>query len=236
MASLEAKQLCKIYRQGTRDEVRALEDVSLFVPAGSFVTFTGPSGSGKSTLLALLGALDRPTRGQVFFADQDLSRCSDVGLVRVRRRMGFIFQNFSLIPRLPLWENVTYPLVPRGVRSGQRFQKAVALLSSLGLAAKAAALPEELSGGEQQRAAIARALAADPEVIVADEPTSNLDRAAAENLIQLFQNVNAQGKTVLVSSHDARILASADTVYELEAGRLKATTVGEKNESNGPIS
>jgi len=222
MVSLEAKQLCKFYREGTKDEVRALDEVSLAVSLGSFVTFTGASGSGKSTLLALLGALDRPTRGQVFFAGQDLSRCSDVALVRVRRRMGFIFQSFSLIPRLPLWENVTYPLIPRGIRARERHRRAVLLLTSLGLEAKVLALPEELSGGEQQRAAIARALAGEPEVLIADEPTSNLDRAAAENLIQLFQQIHAQGKTILVSSHDPRIIACADTVYELEKGRLKS--------------
>src|SRR5438445_13258217 len=107
MVNFQAKQLSKIYRAGTRDEVRALDDVSLEITAGSFAAFTGPSGSGKSTLLALLGALDRPSRGQVWFAGQELSRCSDVGLVRMRRRMGFIFQSFSLIPRLPIWDNVT---------------------------------------------------------------------------------------------------------------------------------
>jgi putative ABC transport system ATP-binding protein len=222
MAILEAKQLGKIYRIGTRDEVHALADVSVEVTAGSFVAFTGPSGSGKSTLLALLGALDRPSRGQVWFSGQDLSRCSDVALARIRRRMGFIFQNFSLIPRLPIWENVTYHLIPRSVRSWERRRRAVAVLSPLGLEAKAGAFPEELSGGEQQRVAIARALAGEPEVLIADEPTSNLDRAAAESLTQLFQTIHAQGKTVLVSSHDARIIATADVVYELAGGRLKS--------------
>jgi putative ABC transport system ATP-binding protein len=233
MAILEAKQLCKIYRAGTRDEVRAVDDVSLEIAAGSFVTFTGPSGSGKSTLLALLGALDRPSRGQVWFGGQELSRCSDVGLVRMRRRMGFIFQNFSLIPRLPIWENVTYHLIPRGVRSGERYRRAVAILSSLGLDTKAAAFPEELSGGEQQRVAIARALAGEPEVLIADEPTSNLDRAAAETLIQLFQTIHSQGKTILVSTHDPRIIAIADTVHELERGHLRVPEAAKSNDSDG---
>src|SRR5215212_5924304 len=115
MVQLETRALCKVFRQGTRAEVRALHDVSLTVARGSFTVLTGPSGSGKTTLLALLGALERPTRGQVLFDDRDLGPLSDVELARVRRRVGFVFQDFSLIPSLPVWENITYPLIPRGV-------------------------------------------------------------------------------------------------------------------------
>jgi putative ABC transport system ATP-binding protein len=220
MAVLQAENLCKIYREGTPQEVRAVNDVSLAIAAGTFVTFTGPSGSGKSTLLALLGALDRPTRGKVHFADQDLSRCSDVSLARIRRRIGCIFQNSSLIPRLPVWENVTYTLIPRGVRTSERYRRALVLLASLGLDTKVTSLPEELSGGEQQRVAIARALAGEPEVLIADEPTSSLDRGSAENVIQVLQNIHSGGKTLLLSSHDPRIIAIADRVFQLDRGRL----------------
>src|SRR5271157_3615017 len=131
MALLEARNVCKFYRLGSRAEVHALQDVSLTISRGSFTALTGPSGSGKTTLLALLGALERPTRGQVLFEERDLSACSDVALARLRRRMGFIFQDFSLIPNLPVWENITYPLIPRGVPGRRRHQLAQALLTRL---------------------------------------------------------------------------------------------------------
>src|SRR2546425_5347482 len=175
MLILEVQQLCKFYGSGTAAEVRALEDVSLAVPPGAFVVLTGPSGSGKTTLLALLGGLERPTRGRVFFAGRDLGDCSDVELARIRRRVGFIFQDFALIGGLPVWENITYPLIPRGVSRRQRWQRAQELLSRFGLSDKLSRRPRELSGGEQQRVSVARALAGQPEVLLADEPTSNLD-------------------------------------------------------------
>src|SRR5947209_1133201 len=124
MSLLEVRQLCKFYRAGSAGEVRAVEDISLAIPPGSFTLLTGPSGSGKTTLLALLGSLERPTRGRVSFAGRDLGACSDVELARLRRRMGFVFQDFALIPGLPAWENVTYPLIPRGARRGERYRLA----------------------------------------------------------------------------------------------------------------
>jgi putative ABC transport system ATP-binding protein len=224
MLILEARQLCKFYRPGQAAEVRALQDVSLGIRAGSCTLLTGPSGSGKTTLLALLGALERPTAGQVLFAGRDLSRYSDVGLARLRRRMGFIFQDFALIPGLPVWENVTYALIPRGASRTERYRLAGELLSNLGLADKLAARPDELSGGEQQRVAVARALAGQPELVLADEPTSNLDEDAGRAVIELLCRAHAQGKTVIASSHDPRLTALATCVCELEKGRLKAVT------------
>jgi putative ABC transport system ATP-binding protein len=215
---LEARSLSKTYRRG---EVRALRDVSLAVAPGSFVLLTGPSGSGKTTLLGLLGALDRPSGGQVFFQGRDLAGCSDVELARVRRRLGFIFQDFGLIPGLPVWENVTYPLVPRGVRRAERRRRAEGLLARLGLPDKPAARPGELSGGEQQRVAVARALAGDPEVLLADEPTSNLDERSGQAILGILRQIHAEGRTVIVSSHDPRFRPLAAAVYELEAGLLK---------------
>src|SRR5579884_788841 len=220
MALLEARNVCKFYRAGSRGEVRALEDVSVTVTAGSFTALTGPSGSGKTTLLALLGALERPTRGQVLFDGVGLGRLSDVALARVRRRLGFLFQDFALLANLPVWENVTYPLVPRGWSRRRRLERARSVLAELGLADRWAARPEELSGGEQQRVAAARALAGEPEVLLADEPTSSLDPATAADLRALLRAFHAAGKTVIVSTHDPALAALAGQVHELRAGRL----------------
>jgi putative ABC transport system ATP-binding protein len=202
--------------------VRALENVSLTIAQGSFAVLTGPSGSGKTTLLALLGALDRPSRGQVFFKGRALGDCSDVELARVRRQMGFVFQDFSLLAALPVWENITYPLIPRGMARAARYQLAQTLLARLGMADKLWMRPRELSGGEQQRVAIARALAGQPEVLLADEPTSQLDPATAAELRALFRELHAGGSTVVLSSHDPQLVALGTVVFELEAGRLKA--------------
>jgi putative ABC transport system ATP-binding protein len=219
---LETQEVCKYFRQGTPAEVRAVHTVSLSIAAGSLAVLTGPSGSGKTTLLALLGALERPTRGQVLFNGRNLSSCSDVELARVRRRLGFVFQNFSLIARLPVWENVTYPLIPRGMSQARRYERAREALGQLGLADKLDARPEELSGGEQQRVAVARALVGDPEVVLADEPTSNLDPAAAQNLVALLQAIHRSGKTVILSSHDPQLSAMATHVYHLQSGQLQS--------------
>jgi ABC-type lipoprotein export system ATPase subunit len=220
MVLYETRTLCKYYRAGSRAEVRALDDVSLGVERGGFTVVVGPSGSGKTTLLALLGALERPTRGAVLFEGRDLAACSDVELARVRRRLGFIFQDFALIPNLSVIENITYPLIPRGVAAGERLRRARELLSRFGLEAKLAVRARELSGGEQQRVAIARALAGGPEVVFADEPTSNLDPESGRLLLGVFQELHAQGKTVILSSHDPQMVPLATCVLELEGGRL----------------
>ena len=218
---LETHQVSKVHRAGTAAEVRAVQDVSIRVPRGAFVLLTGPSGSGKTTLLALLGSLERPTHGNVFFAGRDLHDCSDGELALVRQRMGFVFQDFALIPGLPVWENITYPLIPRGIRRSERYLRAEQLLARLNLAGKMTGRPRELSGGEQQRVAIARALAGLPELILADEPTSNLDEEGGRAVIALLRTAHGEGATVVVSSHDPRLLAVASIAIELEAGRIK---------------
>jgi putative ABC transport system ATP-binding protein len=233
MPVLEAKALCKYYRQGMRAEVRALDGVSLTITAGSFTVATGPSGSGKTTLLALVGALDRPTRGEVLFDGRDLGQFSDAERTRVRRRMGFIFQSFALVARLPAWENVTYPLIPRGVSRSERLRRATELLTRLGLGDRMHARPEELSGGEQQRIAIARAFAGDPEFILADEPTSNLDAQTAEIFVTLLHERHAGGATVFMASHDPRLIDAADMVHRLEAGRLLESRADETKKPTG---
>ncbi|MBI1916010.1 MAG: ABC transporter ATP-binding protein [Planctomycetes bacterium] len=219
---LETQSLCKFYRAGTRDEVRALDDISVGVERGEVLVVVGPSGSGKTTLLALLGALERPTRGHIFFEGRDLGECSDVALARVRRRMGFIFQDFSLIPDLSAGENITYPLIPRGVPRAERWRRAEELLSRFGLGGKLTARARELSGGEQQRVAVARALAGEPEVVLADEPTSNLDPVTGQGLLDLLRELNAGGTTLILSSHDPAVISLAGRVCELEGGKLRA--------------
>src|SRR5262245_30849250 len=221
MPSLRTRHLCKSYRPGPKSLVCALQDVSLDIASGSFVVLTGASGSGKTTLLALLGALERPTQGQVLFDDRDLSDLSGMELARVRRRLGFVFQNFSLIPGLPVWENITYPLIPQGISSRRRLEIARSLLGDLGLEDRFSARPKERSGGEQQRVALARALAGKPEVLLADEPTSNLDPDSGKALLEMLGKTHAAGTTVILASHDPQAVPLATQVFELESGRLK---------------
>jgi putative ABC transport system ATP-binding protein len=226
MAFLVAQELSKTFHPGTAGAVAALRDVSLEIVQGSFVLVTGPSGSGKTTLLALLGALERPTRGRVLFDGRDLSRCSGWEMARVRRRVGFVFQDFGLIPGLPVWENVTYPLVPRGPTRAERFRRARELLESFGLEDKLGLQARQLSGGEQQRVAFARALVGDPEVLLADEPTASLDAETAEPLLAALRQAHGAGKTVIVASHDPRLATLATAAYELRAGQLQSERRG----------
>jgi putative ABC transport system ATP-binding protein len=216
----ETHGLSRYFRPGTRAEVRALDDVSVTVARGSFTVLTGPSGSGKTTLLALLGALDRPTKGRVVFDGRDVGPLSDVELTRVRRRVGFVFQDFPSLAGLPVWENVTYPLIPRGVPRRERYRLADGLLARLGLADKLLARTQELSGGEQQRVGLARALVGDPDVVLADEPTSNLDAESAGAVLDQLRAVHQAGKTVVAASHDPAVLALATAAHHLRAGRL----------------
>lgn len=221
MPLIEAHALCKYYRPGGSAEVRAVDDVSLQVPGGAFLAVSGPSGSGKTTLLALLGALERPTRGGISFADKDLARCSDVELARVRRRLGFVFQDFALIGNLTAEENITYPLIPRGLTRSERQRRARLHLARFGLESKLTTRAGELSGGEQQRVALARALAGEPDVLFADEPTSNLDAETSMSLLTVFQELHARGTTLIVASHDPRVVALATAVATIERGRLQ---------------
>jgi len=227
MPLFETRALCKYYRAGSPAEVRALDGVSLGVERGSLTVLIGPSGSGKTTLLALLGALERPTRGQVLFEGKSLADGSDVDLTRVRRRVGFVFQDFSLIPNLTAGENVTYPLIPRGVARAERRRRAAELLARFGMAGKQATPARDLSGGERQRVALARALAGEPEALLADEPTSNLDLETGAILLAVIGEMRAAGGTVVVASHDPRVICPATHVYELHGGRLKTAPSGE---------
>lgn len=217
---IRTRHLEKHYVGCNRKKTCAIRDVSLEIAAGRFAVLTGASGSGKTTLLALLGALSRPTSGAIVLGQKDLTNCSDVELARTRREIGFVFQSFSLLPGLSVWENVTYPLIPRGVPVRKRFDIAFTTLKRMGLSDRMESLPEELSGGEQQRVAVARAVAGGPRILLADEPTSNLDHSSAAQIIDVFQELHTAGVTLLVSTHSPDLINLATDTLELKEGRL----------------
>jgi putative ABC transport system ATP-binding protein len=198
--------------------VRALDGVALEIGAGEFVALEGPSGSGKTTLLQLLGALDRPSGGEVLFEGRDLAKLGDRELATLRlRSFGFVFQQFNLIPTLTAVENVEAKLIPAGGTRG----RALELLGEVGLAERSDHLPHQLSGGEQQRVAIARALAVEPRVVLADEPTGNLDTETGLEIIDLLSGLAAEhGSTVIVATHDATLASRAPRRLRLRDGRL----------------
>src|SRR3990170_660525 len=200
--------------------IRAVDGVDLTIAPGEFVVLEGPSGSGKTTLLQLLGALDRPDAGQVLFDGRDLGALGDRELAELRlRAFGFVFQQFNLIPTLTAVENVEAGLAPMGVRGVELRQRALALLGEVGLDERASHLPGQLSGGEQQRVAIARALVVEPRVILADEPTGNLDSATGAEVIDLLAGLAARhGATVVVATHDAELAARAERRLAMRAG------------------
>ncbi len=219
--AIEAAGLTRLFRVGGQ-EVRALDGVSFAVAEGGFAAMVGPSGSGKSTLLALLGGLDTPDSGAVRVFGQDLAGLDAAQLAAYRRQtVGFVFQDFFLLGHLTARENVELPLVLAGVAPRPRRARAGELLEAVGLAARAGHKPSQLSGGERQRVAIARALANRPRLILADEPTGNLDRAAGEAVANLLQELNrSQGLTLLVVTHNTELAARAGARFRLAGGRL----------------
>jgi putative ABC transport system ATP-binding protein len=217
---LEALGLVKTYRMG-RLEVSALRGIDLFVPEGDFVAVMGPSGSGKSTLMNIIGCLDRPTSGRYLMAGQDISLKREHHLAAVRNQfIGFVFQTFNLLPRLTALENVELPLLYRGLPRRRRLAMAAAALASVGLSDRARHRPPELSGGQQQRVAVARALAGSPRILLADEPTGNLDSRSGEELMALLQELNRRGVTILVVTHDENIANHCRRVVRLRDGRI----------------
>ena len=198
--------LSKHYKQGSA-LIKAVDEISLDVRSGEFLVIEGASGSGKSTLLQLMGALDRPTSGTVAFEGQDLADLKDKELADLRlRAFGFVFQQFNLIPTLTALENVEAPLAPRHMSSADRRARSSALLERVGLGDRAGHLPSQLSGGEQQRVAIARALANEPRVILADEPTGNLDSRTGEEIVRLLADLSeTEGRTVILVTHDRAV-------------------------------
>jgi putative ABC transport system ATP-binding protein len=204
------------------NEVHAVRDVDLEIARGEFLVIVGPSGSGKSTLLQLLGTLDRPTNGQLEFEGRELARLGDGELTELRlKSIGFIFQQFNLIPTLTAAQNVEVALAPGGLDGDARRARVHELLESVGLGGRAHHLPSQLSGGEQQRVAIARALANNPHVLLADEPTGNLDTATGEEIMTLLKELSTRtGHTVVLITHDVEIAAEAPRVIRMQDGRL----------------
>ncbi len=217
---IELRKASKRYQQGTR-EVYALQDVSLTIKSGEFLSIMGPSGSGKSTLLNLMGGLDQPTSGEIYFEGKSLHGISDNELTLIRRRkIGFIFQFFNLLPLLTAAENVGLPLLVDGLPFSEVKPKAEALLQKVGLGERTENRPEQLSGGEMQRVAIARALIANPAVILADEPTGNLDSHAGEEILFLLKSLNDQNQTIILVTHDPRAAAYGSRIITLKDGKV----------------
>jgi putative ABC transport system ATP-binding protein len=215
---IQLEDLTKIYRMG-KVEVRALHGVDLTIDDGELVAIMGPSGSGKTTLMNILGCLDVPTSGRYLLDGTDVSRLSDNRLAKIRsRKIGFVFQSFNLVPRTSAVRNVELPLVYAGVRA--RRNPARLALERVGLGDRQQHLPNELSGGQQQRVAIARALINDPAILLADEPTGNLDTAASAEILTLLGELNAAGRTVVIITHEEEVARFAKRVVRMRDGRI----------------
>lgn len=229
---IEIKDMCKIYNPG-ENEVRALDGVDLKICENEFVAIIGHSGSGKSTLMNMLGCLDVPTSGTYLLHNVDVSDMEDDELSDVRNReIGFIFQGFNLIQNLTALENVELPLVYRGVNKKERRELSVKSLEKVGLAHRMTHKPAEMSGGQQQRVAIARAIAQAPPIILADEPTGNLDSNSTKEIMQILRELHKEGRTVILITHDNEIADQADRVIRISDGKIVADTIKgeEKNE------
>jgi putative ABC transport system ATP-binding protein len=215
---IHLESINKVYGEGD-GAVAALRDFSLTVATGESLAVMGPSGSGKSTLMNILGCLDTPTSGRYWFAGQDVSRLNENDLAHVRnRRIGFVFQQFQLLPKLSAWRNVELPLLYRDVRD--RRSLALQALEQVGLSNRVDHRPSQLSGGQQQRVAIARALVTNPDLILADEPTGNLDTASSRDVLAVIQELNQQGRTIVIITHDPEVAPVAQRTVHMRDGRL----------------
>ena len=217
---IELKDIYKIYYLGG-EEVRANDGINLTICRGEFVAIVGKSGSGKSTLMNIIGALDVPTEGEYYLGGEDVSVMSDRQLARIRNRMiGFIFQQYNLLPKLNLLENVELPLLYGGVSPAERKERAMASLAKVGLAEKWRNLPNQLSGGQQQRVSIARALAGNPSLILADEPTGALDSKTSREVLNFLKQLNEEGNTIVMITHDNSIALEARRVVRIADGKI----------------
>ncbi|NCO96673.1 MAG: macrolide ABC transporter ATP-binding protein [Candidatus Aenigmarchaeota archaeon CG_4_10_14_0_8_um_filter_37_24] len=218
---IETKDLCKYYNQGKSNEVKAIEKINIKINRGDFAALIGPSGSGKSTLLHMIGLLDRTTCGKIFFDGKDISEFTDDELTKIRReKVGFVFQQFNLIPLLTAIENVELPMLLDGMEKEQARGRAEKLLNRVGLGDRLYNRPPDMSGGEQQRVAIARALANNPEVVMADEPTGNLDTKTGKEVLEVLKNAQKKDFTLIIITHDPKIAIFAKKRIELKDGRV----------------
>ncbi len=211
----------KVYNEGTAAEVRALQGINLRINRGEFLSIQGVSGSGKSTLLHCIGCLDTPSKGRIYIDGEDVSKLGEDELALIRRnKIGFVFQFFNLIPSLTALENVELPMVFAGVSAHKRIRRAKELLAKVGLRKRLQHRPNELSGGERQRVAIARALANDPVLLLADEPTGNLDSKSGKQIMQIFSKLNKEGRTIIVVTHDPFVAKRTKRIVRLVDGRI----------------
>lgn len=219
---ISLENVYKIYNEG-ENEVRALNGVSLDIKKGEFVAIVGASGSGKSTLMNMLGCLDTPTRGDYYIYGERVSDFNDNELSYIRnRRIGFIFQGFNLISGLSALENVELPLVYRKTPKPERLEKCMNALALVSLGNRMAHLPSELSGGQQQRVAIARAIAGEPDIVLADEPTGNLDSKSGEDVMHILKGLNKSGITIVLITHDLNVAAMASRIIKIKDGKIEA--------------
>lgn len=225
---IDIEHLRKTYYMGSQT-VHALKDVSLQINQNEYVALMGPSGSGKSTLMNLLGCLDTPTDGKYILNNQDVSVLSDAELAQIRNKeIGFVFQTFNLLPRLSSLENVALPLVYAGLSKAERLEKARSVLDAVGLGDRVDHKPNELSGGQRQRVAVARALVNDPAIILADEPTGNLDTKTSVEIMALFEKIHNAGNTVILVTHEPDIAEHAHRVIRLRDGLVETDTLNDK--------
>ena len=219
---IELQGLTRHFRVGDQT-VRALQDVSLAIPDGDYLALMGPSGSGKSTLLHLLGCLDRPTSGSYVLDGHEVGSLPEGELAEIRsRKLGFVFQFFHLVPRLTAAGNVELPMILAGIRPAERRARVAKALAAVGLTDRASHRPDQLSGGQRQRVAIARATVMGPSILLADEPTGNLDRASGREVIELIERMNRDGLTVVVVTHDPEIGGRARRILKLGDGRISS--------------
>ncbi len=227
MPLVELRNVSKIYHLGG-EEIRALDDVSLDIDGGEFISIIGPSGSGKSTLMHILGCLDSPTKGTIRLDGTMIENASSRELARIRnRKIGFVFQFFNLLPKLTVLQNVELPMIYSGASSRERRERAMHALKLVDMENRARHRPMQLSGGQQQRTAIARALVNDPKIVFADEPTGNLDSHTGEAILKLFYQLSQEGRTIALVTHDPEIAASTPRRIEIRDGKV-ATTVDAK--------
>lgn len=219
---IKLQDVFKIYEMG-EEVVSAANDINLTIYKGDFVAIVGPSGSGKSTMMNLVGALDLATKGDIFLDKINIEHLSESDLAQIRgKKIGFVFQTFNLIPTLSALENVMLPMMFQGIDTEERKEKAEALLTKVGLAHRLNHVPGELSGGERQRVAIARALANDPEIILADEPTGNLDSKTGAEILEMFIKLNNEGKTIIIVTHDNELAKKARKIVKIKDGRIES--------------